>query len=141
MIIVSACLAGVNCRYDGKSSPCQKVISLVKQGRAIPVCPEQLGGLSTPRKPAELKNNKITSIDGDDLTKEFKRGAKEGLKIAKYVNCKKAILKSKSPSCGSEKIYDGTFTGNTVKGVGIFAKLLKKYNIKVISEIDYETQQ
>ena len=136
MKIVSACLAGINCRGDNKSKPCQKVIDLVKQGKAIPVCPEQLGGLTTPRDSAEQKGNKIFDKSGKDVTIQFERGAKEGLNIALLANCDEAVIKSKSPSCGSGKIYDGTFSGKLVDGDGVFAKILKKNNIKIFSEND-----
>lgn len=134
MKIVSACLAGIKCRWDGEARPCQKVIELVKQGKAIPVCPEQLGGLTTPRSSAEQKNDKVFTKDGKDITTQFERGAEEALKIAKLANCNKAIIKSKSPSCGSGKIYDGTFSGKLIDGDGVFAKILKKSSIKVLTE-------
>jgi uncharacterized protein YbbK (DUF523 family) len=134
MEIVSACLAGVKCRWDGKARSCQKVVNLVKQGKAIPVCPEQLGGLTTPRAPAEQKGNRIFTKDGKDVTAEFEKGAKEALKIAKLANCKEAILKSRSPCCGSGEIYDGTFSGKLINGDGVFAKLLKNNKIKVFTE-------
>ncbi len=134
MKIVSACLAGINCNYKNEAKPSQKVIELVKQGKAIPVCPEQLGGLTTPRTPAEQKDNKVFTKDGEDVTFQFEKGAKEALKIAKLANCDEAILKSKSPSCGSGKIYDGTFSGKLIDGDGVFVKILKKNNIKVLTE-------
>ncbi len=134
MKIVSACLAGVKCRWDGDARPCQEVMDLVKQGEAIPVCPEQLGGLPTPRTPAERRGNKVFTRDGEDVTLEFKKGAEEALKIAQLANCKEAILKSKSPSCGSGKVYDGTFSGKLVNGNGVFAELLKRNNTKVLNE-------
>ena len=134
MKIVSACLAGIKCKWDGKAKPCQKVIQLVGQGKAIPVCPEQLGGLTTPRFPAEQRGNKVFTKGEKDVTIQFKRGAKEALKIAKLANCNEAILKSKSPSCGSGKIYDGTFSGKLIDGDGVFAKILKNNNIKVFTE-------
>ncbi len=134
MKIVSACLAGIKCRWDGESKPCQKVIDLVKQGKAISVCPEQLGGLTTPRSPAEQKDNKVFTKDGKDVTSQFEKGAEEALKIAKLANCNEAIMKTKSPSCGSGKIYDGTFSGKLIDGDGVFAKILKKNNIKIFTE-------
>jgi uncharacterized protein YbbK (DUF523 family) len=134
MKIVSACLAGIKCRWDGETRPCQKVIELVKQGKAIPVCPEQLGGLTTPRAPAEQKGEKVFTKDGEDVTIQFEIGAKEALKIAKLVNCDEAIIKAKSPSCGSNKVYDGTFSGKLIDGDGVFAKILKENNIKVLTE-------
>jgi len=134
MKIVSACLAGENCRWDGKSCPCQKVIELVEKGEAIIVCPEQLGGLPTPRIPAEQISDKIYTKEGKDVTKEFYKGAEEVLKIAKKNNCQEAILKSKSPSCGSGKIYDGTFSGKLICGDGVLVKMLKENNIRVYTE-------
>ncbi len=134
MIIVSACLAGIRCRWDGKATPCRKIIDLVQQGKAIPVCPEQLGGLSTPRTPAEQRGDKVFTKDGRDVTQEFERGAEEILRIARLVNCKEAVLKAKSPSCGSGKVYDGTFSGRLTEGDGVCAKLLKKNGINVLTE-------
>lgn len=135
MKIVSACLAGINCRWDGESCPCQKVINLVKQGKAIPVCPEQLGGFTTPRPPAEqTSKGKVLTKEGRDVTVAFESGAKEVLKIAKLINCKEAILKSKSSSCGSGKIYDGTFSGKLINGDGVLTALLRKNKIVVKSE-------
>ena len=134
MKIVSACLAGENCRWDGKSRPCKKVIELVEKGEAIAICPEQLGGLSTPRIPAEQIGNRIYTKEGRDVTKEFYKGAEEVLKIAKKNNCLEAILKSKSPSCGSGMVYDGTFSGNLIYGDGVLTRLLKEHSIKVYTE-------
>ena len=126
----------MNCKGDGKSSPLQLVIELVRSEEAIPVCPEQLGGLPTPRAPAEKKGDRVFTKDGKDVTEEFDKGAAEALKIAQLANCKKAILKSKSPMCGSGKVYDGTFSGKLTVGNGIFAGLLKKNGIKVLTEED-----
>jgi len=137
MKLVSACLAGVKCRWNGQSKPCQKVIELVKKGKAILICPEQLGGLPTPRTPSEQRGDKVFTKDGKDVTAEFEKGAEEALKIAKLANCKEAILKSKSPSCGSGKVYDGTFSGVLVDGDGVFSALLKKNGIKVLTEDEF----
>jgi len=134
IILCSACLLGINCRYDGKSKSNKKAIELAKEKILIPVYPEQLGGLPTPREPAEQKGNKVFTKSGKDVTENFKRGAKEVLKLAKLFNVKKAILKQKSPSCGSGKIYDGTFSGKLIKGDGVTAALLKKDGIRVLSE-------
>ena len=136
MIIVSACLAGIYCKWDGGSNPCEQVIEMVKNRTAIPVCPEQLGGLSTPRYPAEQIGEKVINNKGNDVTINFKKGASEALKIAQMIKCNKAILKANSPSCGSGMIYDGTFSGNLIPGDGIFVKLLKVNNIAVSSEND-----
>jgi uncharacterized protein YbbK (DUF523 family) len=136
MLIVSACLAGVACRYDGESKPCDAVIRLVAEGKAIPVCPEQLGGLSTPRLPAEQLGDKVIRNDGMDVTDAFNRGAQEALKIAQMVGAKKAILKARSPSCGSGKIYDGCFSGTLIDGNGVFADLCKQHGMDVKTEED-----
>ncbi|WP_415714308.1 DUF523 domain-containing protein [Maridesulfovibrio sp.] len=120
MYIVSGCLAGLCCRYDGGDNADERVMKLVAEGRAIPVCPEQLGGLATPRPPCEIVNGKILSNEGNDVTEKFTRGAEEALKLAKLVGSKKAILKARSPSCGIGRIYDGTFSGKLIDGDGFF---------------------
>lgn len=137
-IICSACLLGIACRYDGKSKSGKKVIALFKKEILIPVCPEQLGGLTTPREPAEQKNGKAITCFGKNVTKNFQKGAKEVLKIAKMFDAKKAILKQRSPSCGNGQIYDGTFSKKVIKGDGITARLLKNNGIKVLSEEDLQ---
>ena len=136
MIIVSACLAGIKCTYDSGDNANQKVIEILKKGFAIPVCPEQLGGLPTPRIPAEISENKVINKNGEDVTNYFKKGAKETLRIARLADCKKAILKQGSPSCGYGKIYDGTHTGRIINGIGITAKLLEENGIIIITEED-----
>ena len=134
MIIVSACLAGVCCRYDGAAKPCEAVIRLVAEGQALPLCPEQLGGLPTPRAPAEIIADKVIRKDGVDVTDEFTRGAREALKLARMAGAKTAILKARSPSCGCGRIYDGSFTGKLVDGNGVFAGLCKKDGMEVRTE-------
>ncbi len=134
MIIVSACLADVRCRYDGTAKPCDEVIRLVAEGKAVPVCPEQLGGLPTPRVPAEIRGDRVITRDGVDVTEAFRRGAQETLKLAKLVDAKAALLKARSPSCGSGKIYDGSFSGKLVDGDGVFADLCKINGIDVKTE-------
>jgi len=110
-------------------------LRLFKKGELIPVCPEQLGGLSTPREPAEIKKTgKVFTKSGKNVTKSFSKGAKQTLKIAKYLGIKKAILKTGSPSCGSGLIYDGTFSKKLIKGDGVTAFLLRRNGIKVITE-------
>jgi uncharacterized protein YbbK (DUF523 family) len=133
LIIVSACLAGVNCSYRGGNSESNYVTELVKKGGAILVCPEQLGGLSTPRSPAEIKNGKVFTKEGCDVTDAFIRGANEVLNIAKKYNCKRAILRANSPSCGCGKIRDGNFNGTLIDGDGITAALLKENGIEITS--------
>lgn len=134
MIIVSACLADVHCRYDGASKPCEAVIRLVAEGKAIPVCPEQLGGLPTPRVSAEIIGKRVIRKDGMEVTEAFQNGAREALKIARLAGAKTAILKARSPSCGRGKIYDGSFTGRLVDGDGVFAKACKQAGMEVRTE-------
>lgn len=137
MILVSACLVGINCKYSGGNNYNQKIFDLVKEGKAIPICPEQLGGLNTPRKPVELKviNGKRYAIDneGKDFTENFERGALEVLKLAKNLNINKAILQPRSPSCGVNKIYSGNFDNKLVDGNGILAEHLKQNGIDVLT--------
>lgn len=137
MILVSACLVGINCKYSGGNNYNQKIFDLVKEGKAIPICPEQLGGLNTPRKPVELKviNGKRYAIDneGNDLTENFERGALEVLNLAKNLNINKAILQPRSPSCGVNKIYSGNFDNKLVDGNGILAELLKQNGIDALT--------
>lgn len=141
MIIVSACLAGVNCKYNGKNNYNQIVAEMVAKAKAIPLCPEQLGGCSTPRISCEIINGtgkdviakkaKVINNEGQDMTDKFLKGAKETLKIAVLVGANKAILKAKSPSCGYGTIYDGTFSGKLIKGNGVTAELLSKNGIDI----------
>lgn len=148
MIIVSACLCGINSRYDGRNNLNNKVLRLLEEGKAILVCPEQLGGLSTPRPPHEIEkgtgadvldgNSRVVAIDTFDGTESFIKGAQETLKIAKSVGAKYAILKSKSPSCGKEIIYDGSFSGAKIQGNGVAAELLLRNDIKVFTEKEFE---
>lgn len=133
-ILVSACLLGCSCRYDGKSKPCEAVIALADKHILIPVCPEIYGGLSTPRSPSEIVGDRVVNSLGKDVTAEYEKGAKETLKLAKKLGCDKAILKAKSPSCGKGKIYDGTFSGTLKDGSGITAKLLTASGIEVFTE-------
>ena len=140
MFLVSACLAGINCKYNGGNNYNEKVFNLVKEGKAIPVCPEQLGGLTTPREPSEIKkiDNKRYVINSEkiDLTKEFEKGAEEVLDLAKKLNIKKAILQTRSPSCGKGKIYSGNFDRTLVDGNGVLVDLLLKNGIEVINSDD-----
>jgi uncharacterized protein YbbK (DUF523 family) len=133
-ILVSACLLGVCCRYDGKAVPDDAVCALIKKHLLIPVCPEQLGGLATPREPAERIGGSVITKSGADVTAAYKKGANEVLKLAKRFDCKCAILKERSPSCGTGRIHDGTFTGALPDGNGVTADLLLQDGIFVISE-------
>lgn len=137
-ILVSACLLGVPCRYDGKSKPNSDVIALGNEYELIPVCPECLGGLSTPRLPAEIQGERVIRIDGVDVTMEYNLGAEKALEIAKSNGVSIAVLKSKSPSCSKGQIYDGTYTRTLVNGKGITACLLERNDIKVIDENELE---
>ena len=136
-ILISACLLGVACRYDGCSKPLDKEIidELRKKYHLIPVCPEILGGLTTPRIPAEVTSEgKVLRQDGIDVTENYRRGAAEVLRLARIFECDNAILKERSPACGSGKIYDGTFSRTLIYGDGITAELLKENGIRVIGE-------
>lgn len=141
MYLVSACLAGIECRYDGKGKAEDAIVRLVQQGKAIPVCPEQLGGLTTPRISCEIVDQpgerKVINKEGDDRTEEFVIGAERTLAIAKALGIKKAIMKSKSPSCGCGMIYDGTFSGRLIPGNGLAVEQLLQNGIEVISEKDF----
>ena len=143
MYLLSACLCGVNCKYNGLNNYNEICEKLLASGKAILVCPEQLGGLPTPRIPSEIIGNSLDILDGkgevvnkegSDVTAQFIKGAKETLDIAKKLNIKTAILKDGSPSCGVNYIYDGNFSGTKIKGMGVTAQLLKESLIDVISE-------
>ena len=137
MYLVSACLVGINCKYNGNNNYNENALKLVQCGNAIPVCPEQLGGLPTPRIPAEIKiidgKRKVINKEGKDVTEYFEKGANEVLKLCKQLNIKKVFLQPRSPSCGVGNIYDGSFTGILVDGNGITAQLLKDNGIEVES--------
>ncbi|TRZ80565.1 DUF523 domain-containing protein [bacterium] len=136
MKICSACLLGIKCRYDGKSRPNQQILALAGKEILIPVCPEQLGGLPTPRTPSEQKGSRVISKDGKDVTKNFRRGAETVLQLARILGVQEAILKQRSPSCGHGQIYDGSFSSSIIEGNGITTRLLKENGIKVITEED-----
>ena len=135
-ILVSACLLGVPCRYDGTGTADARIVSLAQKYHLIPVCPEQLGGLPTPRPPAERHDTRVLTRDERDCTAAFARGAEETLRLAKLFSCRIAILKANSPSCGSGQIYDGCFCGRLIPGDGMTAALLKAEGLTVLSEKD-----
>lgn len=145
MKMISACLIGCECRYDQKSCLDEDLEQLLREGKVIPVCPEQLGGLPTPRPPAEIIGGdgfdvlegraRIVDQTGNDVTDEFLAGAQQALKLAKTVGATSAILKENSPSCGSSFVYDGSFSGKKVPGVGLTAALFKRNGIEVRSEV------
>lgn len=135
-ILVSRCLLGDPCRYDGKSKPAPALEALRRSGHTlIPVCPEILGGLPTPRPPAELQpDGRVINRAGEDVTAQYGAGAQAALALARREGCTLAILKAKSPSCGSRQIYDGRFTGALIPGRGVAARLLAEAGIRVIDE-------
>ena len=137
-IMVSACLLGTNCKYSGGNNYNEKVIEFVKGHEVIPVCPETAGGLPTPRIPCEIVNGEVTNANGESKDKEFRAGAEKCLKLAKEKEIDLAILQSRSPSCGVNQIYDGTFSGTRIPGSGIFASLLKENGFKVIDLEDID---
>lgn len=137
-ILVSACLLGVHCRYDGTGKHMGELDKWKEKHNFIPVCPEQLGGLPTPREASERLGDKVFSKSHKDVTAEFKKGAKETLKLAKYYNVSLAIMKERSPSCGCKIIYDGTFSGKRVEGNGVAVDALLQAGIKVYGESEIE---
>ena len=135
--LVSACLAGVPCRYDGTTCLIDAIALLVKDGAALPFCPETAGGLLTPRAPSEICDNKVINSISEDVTEQHLLGAKKTLAFMQANNLKIAILKDFSPSCGSSMIYDGTFTKTLIPGEGITTIHLRANGITVCSAEDY----
>lgn len=135
-ILVSACLLGYECRYDGKSNKNDDVIALGEEYELISICPECFGGLPTPREPAEIKDGRVVNILGEDVTEQFKSGAEQALYIAKECNAPCALLKENSPSCGCGRIYDGSFTKTKIDGNGVTAQLLVDNEIQVFTEAE-----
>ena len=135
-VLISSCLLGQYCRYDGniKEYAAMQTLLQARQIHLIPICPEQSGGLATPREPAECKNGRVITQSGIDVTAAYHRGAVEAVKLARLFHCSYAILKEKSPTCGSGNIYDGSFRHITVEGDGIAVQYLKKAGIAVIGE-------
>ena len=137
-ILISACLLGLRCRYDGQSKPIPQIDALAERYHLIPVCPEQLGGLPTPRTPAERAGNRVMTRDGRDVTDAYRNGAEQVLRLADQFGCRIAILKERSPSCGSGTIYDGTFSGSFRAGDGVTAELLRENGIRGYGESEIE---
>ena len=134
-LIISACLLGESCRYDGKGKPCEAIEELKKHYQLIPVCPECMGGLPTPRPPAEIQaDGRVVNREGRDVTAEYRKGAEAVLEIARREGCTLALLKEKSPSCGKGQIYDGSFRGRLTAGDGVCTALLIENGIKVLGE-------
>jgi len=143
MILVSSCLAGIRCRYNGTDFKIDKIEQMVLEGKAIPLCPEVMGGLDTPRACCEIIINSedkrlVISENGDDCTDFYENGARKAQEIARILEIDTAILKSRSPSCGYGKIYNGTFSGKLIKGNGIAAEKLAADNIRIFTEEDFE---
>ena len=135
-VLISACLAGINCKFNGENNLLDRGVldEISKKYHLLFVCPEVFGGLGTPREPAEMKDGLVVTKTAKDVSENFINGAKICLRIAKLNGCKKAILKARSPSCGSGQIYDGSFTKKLIFGDGVAAKLLKENEILVFSE-------
>ncbi len=136
-ILVSACLLGYNCKYNGGNNLISGIEELKKAHNVIPICPEELGGLACPREPSEIKAGRVFSRTGKDVTKEFLKGATAALETANNKGATAAVLKARSPSCGYGEIYDGTFSGTVIKGNGIATKLLLKNGIKIYNEYNW----
>ena len=135
-IAVSACLLGENCKYNGGNNYNEKVVEFVKGHDIIPICPEIMGGLPTPREPSEIINGVVKHKDGSSVDTEFRKGAELALNKVITNGAEIVILQSRSPSCGVKYIYDGTFSGSLIPGQGVFAKLLKENNIRVLDVSD-----
>ena len=133
-ILVSACLLGVCCRYNGTGGRLPELEELLRLAHAVPVCPEILGGLPTPRPPAERRGDRVITCEGGDVTAAYLRGAGETLKLAEVYGAKIALMKERSPSCGAGEIYDGTFTHARIPGDGTASELLKARGIAVFGE-------
>ena len=133
-ILVSSCLLGSQCRYKGDGCRCEKVLALAENHILIPVCPEQMGGLATPRDPSERVNDRVMSCKGRDVTEQFRKGAENALFLAQLNHVDFAVFKANSPSCGKGIIYDGTFTGGKKEGNGITTDLLLEHGIPVFTE-------
>ena len=138
-ILVSRCLLGEPCRYDGRSKPDQRVMELEKRYCLVPVCPEVLGGLPTPRPPAEIQpDGRVVNREGKDVTREYEEGAHRALELAVQEGCRIAVLKENSPSCGCKEIYDGSFSKKLIPGQGVAARLLTEHGIRVLGESDVD---
>lgn len=133
-LLVSACLLGCACRHDGGAKPHAAVCALAEKHTLIPICPEQLGGLPTPRPPCEITDGRVLTADGIDRTEAYRRGAAEAVRLAGLCGCRAALLKARSPACGSGRVYDGSFSGRLTAGDGIAAAALRENGIAVFDE-------
>ena len=132
-ILISACLLGIACRYDGESKN-YDLGKIAEKYDLVPFCPEIYGGLPTPRIPSEITGDRVINKDGIDVTEQYRKGAEEALKVCKILGIKKAVLKEKSPSCGKGRVYDGSFMRNLIDGDGVTVKLLKEHGIEIFTE-------
>ena len=137
-LLVSACLLGAPCRYDGKSKPLAGIERLRETYELVPVCPEQEGGLPTPRTPSERRGEAVVMQDGTDVTAQYRRGAEAALKLCRREGCAAALLKERSPSCGSGTIYDGSFTHTLIPGDGVTAELLRQNGVRIYGESELD---
>lgn len=137
-LLISACLLGVHCRYDGGGLRLPQAEALRDAFYLVPVCCEVLGGMTTPRLPSELRDGRVWSRDGRDVTDQFRRGAAEILELARFFGCRKALLKERSPSCGFGTIYDGSFSGGLTQGSGVLAQLLHENGFAIWGESQVE---
>ena len=137
-LLVSACLLGVPCRYDGKAKIHEGVCSLLERHTLIPFCPEVYGGLPTPRAASERAGERVVTKAGQDVTEQFRRGAEEALRLCRLYGCRAALLKERSPSCGHGVIHNGLFDGGLAEGNGVTAALLLQNGIAVYGESEWE---
>lgn len=137
-ILISACLLGCRCRYDGASKSHPLIPALAARHALVPVCPEQLGGLPTPRPPAERRGDRVVTAAGADVTEQYRRGAEEAWRLCAALGCTAAVLKERSPSCGCGAVYDGTFSATLTAGDGVTAALLRERGVAVYGESQLE---
>ncbi len=137
-MLISACLLGIECRYDGGAQALPELERLMARYELIPICPEQLGGLPTPRTPCERRGDRVFTRDGREVTEAFSQGAGQACHIANLYGARLALLKARSPSCGWGEIYDGSFTGRKIPGSGVAAGMLAQMGVRVYSEADSE---
>lgn len=135
-LLVSACLLGMHCRYDGGGKLCPEILALGEKHQLLPLCPELMGGLPIPRPPAERQGERIVDRLGRDVTGEFQQGAQQVLRLARLWGAEAAVLKERSPSCGKDEIYDGSFQGRLVPGQGILARYLREAGLPVYGETE-----
>lgn len=141
LILASACLCGEPCRYDGSAAPHPLLVDVHKRGMVVAVCPEALGGLPTPRPCCELRGNQVLNAEGRDVTAQFEDGAAQMVALAREKNIVTAVLKEKSPSCGVSRIYDGTFSGVVIPGMGVAARLLARHGLTVYGDTDFTEEK